>query len=108
MFSAILLQAAPGGGVGHWILLGGMVIVFYFFMIRPQQSKQKKQREFSEGLKKGDKVVTAGGLHGKIISASEHTVTLEIDKGINVKFERGSISLENTSVVNSGDKNSSK
>ena len=107
MFSAILVQA-QGGGAGQWILLGGMILVFYFFMIRPQQTKQKKQREFSESLKKGDLVVTAGGLHGKIISASEHTVTLEIDKGINVKFEKGSISLENTSAVNSGDKKSTK
>jgi len=107
MFSAILLQA-QGAATGQWILLGGMILVFYFFMIRPQQTRQKKQKEFTEGLKKGDTVVTAGGMHGKIVSVSENIVTLEIDKGINVKFEKGSISLENTSVNNSGDKKTAK
>ncbi|MGB0521927.1 MAG: preprotein translocase subunit YajC [Flammeovirgaceae bacterium] len=107
MYSAIFLQAA-GGGYEQFILLGGMILVFYLFMIRPQQTKQKKQREFVQEMKKGDFVVTAGGMHGKIISVAEHTVTLEVDKGINIKFEKGSISLENTSALNSGDKKATK
>lgn len=109
MFSTILLQAAGGGGYEQFILLGGMILVFYFFMIRPQQTKQKKQREFVQEMKKGDTVVTAGGMHGKIISVTEHTVTLEVDKGINIKFEKGSISLDNTSALQSGgDKKATK
>ena len=103
MFSAILLQAA-GGGSTQFILLGGMILVFYLFMIRPQQTKQKKQRAFISEMKKGDQVVTAGGMHGKIVATTEHTVTLEVDKGINIKFEKGSISLENTSALHSDKK----
>lgn len=102
------MQAAGGGATMQYVLLGGMILVFYLFMIRPQQTRQKKQREFVQEMKKGDAVVTAGGMHGKIIAVTEHTVTLEVDKGINVKFEKGSISLENTSALNSGDKKTSK
>ena len=105
---AILLQAGGENGYASMILFGGMILVFYLFMIRPQQTKQKKQAEFSKELKKGDQVVTAGGMHGKVVATTEHTVTLEVDKGINIKFERGSISLENTSALNSGDAKSNK
>jgi preprotein translocase subunit YajC len=69
-------------------------------MIRPQQQKQKKQREFSEAIKKGDQVVTIGGMHGKIAGLEGDTVLLEIDRGVKIKIEKSSLSFENSAVVN--------
>lgn len=104
LFSSILLQAAEGGGMAQMLLLVGMLAVFYIFMILPQNKKNKRQRKFVEGLSRGQAVVTAGGLHGKIVSVDNHTVILEIDRGIKVKFEKGSISSENTAVLTEGSK----
>lgn len=98
MFEIILLQA-PGigsGGTINFILIGGILLVFYFFMIRPQQKKQKDQKKFINEIKKGDMVVTIGGMHGKIMSIDDNTVTLEVDRGAKIKFEKSSISLESS------------
>lgn len=81
------------------LFIGGMVLIFYFFMIRPQQQKQKKQREFSEALKKGDQVVTIGGMHGKVAAIEGNTVLLEVDRGVKVKMEKSSLSFENSAAL---------
>lgn len=94
---SILLQAAPSGNssmLANLLLWGGIIVVFYFFMIRPQQKKQKDQKSFVENLKKGDNVVTIGGLHGRIASVDATTVTLEVDRGVKMTFEKSSISRE--------------
>ncbi len=94
----ILLQAQQGGD--QWVSLvffGVIIVVFYFFMIRPQQKKSKEQKEFRESVKKGDDVVTIGGLHGKVSSVeSDDTIILEVDKGVRLKFEKSAISAEAT------------
>lgn len=74
-----------------WVAVIG---VFYFFMIRPQQKKQKDQKNFVENLKKGDSVVTVGGLHGRVASVDGPTVTLEVDRGVKMTFEKSSIARE--------------
>ena len=93
----ILLQAASGGGAGQQLLMILMiVVVFYFFMIRPQMRKAKMEKTFKESLNKGDKVVTIGGVHGKIIEVQDRTFTLEIDNNVKVKIEKTAISAEAT------------
>jgi preprotein translocase subunit YajC len=90
----ILLQAQGGQSAMIYQLLmwAGIIGVFYFFMIRPQQKKQKDQKAFLSALKKGDEVVTIGGLHATVVSVYESTVTVEIDKGIKLKFDKSAIS----------------
>ncbi|MDF7820664.1 preprotein translocase subunit YajC [Runella sp. MFBS21] len=91
----ILLQAQGGQSsmIYQLVLWAGIIGVFYFFMIRPQQKKQKDQKKFLEELKKGDEIVTIGGLHGTVVSVYENTVTVEVDgKGTKLKFEKSSIS----------------
>jgi preprotein translocase subunit YajC len=93
----ILLMAPPaegGGGIGSFLPLILIVIVFYFFMIRPQLKKSKEQRKFREGLAKGDKVVTIGGVHGKIAEVQDTTVMLEVGDGVKFKVEKSAISAE--------------
>ena len=66
-------------------------VVFYFFMIRPQQKKQKELQKQREAMKKGDKVVTAGGIYGIIKEVAETTFIIEIAKDITIKVDKGSV-----------------
>lgn len=95
MLNTILLQAPAGGaGTMNLIFIGGILLVFYFFMIRPQQKKQKDQKKFLEAVRKGDMVVTLGGIHGKIAAIDDGTITLDVDRGAKIKVEKSSISFE--------------
>jgi preprotein translocase subunit YajC len=94
----ILLQAQAPGGIPMQtiIMVGGMIIIFYFFMIRPQQKKTKDANKFREEIKRGDLIVTIGGLHGRVISQDKDTITLEVDRDVKLKFEKTAISMEAT------------
>lgn len=87
--------AAPTGGGGLLatplfpIIL--MLGVMWFFLIRPQQKKQKEHREMINNLKKGDRIITSGGLHGRITGLTDTTLTLEIADKVRVKVSRGHI-----------------
>lgn len=97
MISTILAQASAGGGIlGQVFLFGSIILIMYFFMIRPQQKKQKDTKKFIEEIKKGDDVVTIGGLHGKVSSVEGDVVYLELDRGLKVKVEKSAISADFT------------
>ena len=85
--------AAQGQGNQYQgiIMLVAMFAIFYFLLIRPQQKRAKQQKELVGGLKAGDSVVTAGGIHGKIIAVEETTVTLEVATGVKIKLNRASM-----------------
>jgi preprotein translocase subunit YajC len=68
-----------------------MFAIFYLLLIRPQQKKAKEHKVLLESLKKGDQVITAGGIHGKITAVDENVVTLEIATGVNIKINKGYI-----------------
>ena len=72
------------------IMLVMILVVFYFFMIRPQMKKQKELKKFRENLKVGDKVVTIGGIHGKILEMSESTILVN-SEGSKIRFEKSAI-----------------
>jgi preprotein translocase subunit YajC len=102
MLEFVLLQAAAAKSnpILQFLPIVAIIVVFYFFMIRPQQKKAKDQKNFRESLKKGDNVVTIGGMHGKIASIeADDTIMVEVDKGIKLKFEKSSISAESTKKV---------
>lgn len=75
-----------------------IVVIFYFFMIRPQMKRQKETRKFREGLKKGDKVVTTGGIYGKISEVKENFIVLEIAKEVEIKVDKTGIVKDMTDV----------
>jgi len=82
------------------IMLPLIIIVFYFFMIRPQVKKQKDQKKFAEDLKKGDRVVTTSGAHGRIVEISDTTIVIEGESGHKTRYEKSAISLESTKALN--------
>ena len=86
MLNYILLEApAQSGGMGSILMIVALIAIFYFFMIRPQSKKQKEVKKFREGLKSGDKVTTAGGIHGRIREVKKNgTVLLEIADGVRI------------------------
>ena len=96
MYVIIFLQAG-GNNYAQFIMLGGMIAIFYFFFIRPQQKKQKDTKKFIEAVKKGDMVVTLGGIHGKVFSIGEATITLDVDRGNKLVVEKSSISMDTSS-----------
>lgn len=100
--SSILLMAPTDGaeqnGLMSFLPLVLIIIVFYFFFIRPQMKKGKEQRKFREELKKGDKIVTLGGVHGKILSLDETTVIIETEGQGRLKIEKSAILPEGTVV----------
>jgi len=86
-------QAAAGGKQGYEgiIMLVIMFAIFYLLLIRPQQKRAKQHRQLLDALKAGDQVVTAGGIHGRIVTVQENVVTIEIDKGVKLKLNRASV-----------------
>jgi len=93
----------PGGEGGEeaspWTMIGFLVLIFamfYFLMIRPQRKRQKEQQEMMEELKKGDKVVTAGGIYGQIESVTEDNVVLKVESGATIRVAKSSVSTKRT------------
>jgi preprotein translocase subunit YajC len=93
-----LMAARPAGGEGQqgsWIttLMPLVVIfaIFYFLMIRPQQKQQKKHREMLAAIKKGDRVITRGGMHGTVFGITDNIITIEVTNELKLKFNREAI-----------------
>lgn len=103
MINSILLQAgAAGSGMSSILMIVALIAIFYFFMIRPQSQKQKKINKFRAGLSKGDKVMTAGGIYGKIREVKENVVVLEISDGVRITIDKNSIYESMQDVAESG------
>ncbi|WP_295712144.1 preprotein translocase subunit YajC [Mucilaginibacter sp.] len=101
MIATILLQAPAGGSSGYGMLIPMVliIVVFYFFMIRPQVKKQKDQKKYVDELKKGDKVVTTAGIHGRIIDLNDTTFLVEVENG-KIRFDKSAISLDASKALN--------
>ncbi len=88
-----VLQAAgaaaqPGGGWSMWIMMILIFVVMWFFMIRPQRKQQKELQAFRDSLKKGDKVVTIGGIYGTVSEIKEESVLIEVDNNVKLRVSR--------------------
>lgn len=84
-------QAAQGGGMGVFVMMGAILIIFWLFMVRPQQKKQKKIRNFQNSLQEGSKVVTGGGIYGTIkrVDIQANTIDVEIARGVVITVNKG-------------------
>lgn len=103
----IIVMALAGGCVAPaegqdanpnstWYMLGFLVLIFvlfYFVMIRPQRKRQKEQQTMMQGLQKGDKVITAGGIYGTIESVGEDSVVIKVESGATMRVNKGSVAV---------------
>jgi len=101
----ILLMAPQGGQGGQssgWLSflpLLLIVVVFYFFFIRPQMKRSKDQKKFRETLQKGQKIITVGGIHGRIVELQDTTVTIEVENQVRLRVEKSAIAIDNTQTL---------
>ena len=89
----VLLKAGGGGAMSSIIMLVAIIVICYFFMIRPQQKRQKEEKKFREALTKGQRVVTIGGLHGKIADVRETTVLIEVANDVKIEVEKTAVAM---------------
>ena len=109
-----LLMGAPDGGsaqggggtqlVTMLVTFGLIIVVFYFLVIRPQNRKQRDAKKLLENIRKGDRVVTIGGMHGTVESVKDDSVVLRVDDNVKLKFNKSAVSQ----VVSRGDSGDSK
>jgi preprotein translocase subunit YajC len=94
-------QQGQGGGAMNFIMMGAIIVVFYFFMIRPQMKKAKEQKKYVENLKKGDKVLTIGGIYGKIVEVREDaTFIMETEDGSKLRISKNAVSNDASATLN--------
>ena len=83
--------AAQGGGWSMWIMLALIFVVMWFFMIRPQRKQQKELQNFRDSLKKGDKVVTIGGIYGTVSEIKDNVVIMEVDSSVKIRVSKNAL-----------------
>lgn len=100
---AVVLMPAPQQGQNQWsslIFLLLIMVVFYFFLIRPQMRKQKELRNFRDSLKKGDRIITAGGIYGKINNISDNIITIDVGNNILLKIDKSAVLRDTSDMEN--------
>ena len=85
-------ESGKSSGAPMIIFLVLMIVIFYFFMIRPQKKKEKDAQAFRNNLQRGDKIVTIGGIHGKITEVQDNTFTIETEDGSKMRIEKAAVS----------------
>lgn len=95
-----LLQASAqqGNGWSGIIMIVLLFVVFWLFFIRPQNKRQKEAQKFRDALQKGDKVMTIGGIHGKVHEVKETTIVITVDNNVNIEVEKSALVANGTQV----------
>jgi preprotein translocase subunit YajC len=96
MYELLIAMASPGEGgegafTGTLIMFLLIIFIFYFLIIRPQQKRQKERQRLLDSVKKGDKVVTVGGMHGEVVGIEDNTILLKVADNVKLKFDRSSV-----------------
>ncbi|NTE00636.1 preprotein translocase subunit YajC [Agrobacterium tumefaciens] len=101
MTSTVILQAAGGTSsmLSTIVPMVLIMVVFYFFMIRPQVKKAKEHKKLVAELKKGDKIITTAGIHGRIADLNDTTFLIEVEGGVKIRFDKSAVSLDATKAV---------
>ena len=86
----------PGGGMSFWVMMLLMVAVMYFFMWRPESKRRKEMANFRANLKKGDKIITAGGIYGVVKEIKETTLLIEVDGTVTLRIDKNMVVADNS------------
>ncbi len=104
-FINVILMAPPQGGkssqTSFFLMMIMIFVVFYFFMIRPQMRKQKELKNFREALKKGDRIITTGGIYGKINNISENILTIDVGNNVLIKIDKSAVLKDSSDIEQS-------
>ncbi|MBO5697447.1 MAG: preprotein translocase subunit YajC [Alistipes sp.] len=92
--------AAPGGGWSFWLMIIAMIAIMYFFMWRPESKRRKQMEAFRKGLKKGDKIITAGGIYGTIKEVHETSLLIEVDSNVTLRVDKNMVVADAGSIIN--------
>ena len=84
-------QQVPAAGGSFWIMIIAMIAVMYFFMWRPESKRRKQMENFRKGLKKGDKIITAGGIYGTIKEVHETSLLIEVDSNVTLRIDKNMV-----------------
>ena len=84
-------QQAQGGGYGFWIMIIAMIAIMYFFMWRPEKKRRKEMQQFRDGLKAGDKVITAGGIYAVVKKVEETSLLIEVDSNVTLRIDKNMV-----------------
>ncbi len=87
----ILAQSAPGFDPSFFIMMGLIFVVFYFFIIRPQRKREADRKQMIEAVRKGDKIITAGGVHATVTKVEDTSVLAQVDDNTKLRFEKSAI-----------------
>ncbi len=90
-FMIVLQTQTQGGGLMSFLPLILIIVVFWLFMIRPQMKRQKELKKFRESLQKGDKIVTTGGIYGKVAEIQEFAIIMEVEGGVRLKIDKAAV-----------------
>lgn len=104
MTNTLLMAGGSAGGFTSFIPMILIIVVFYFFMIRPQLKKAKDQKKFRANIKAGDKIVTIGGIHGKISEVGETTFMITVEGGVKLKIEKSAVSMDSSTLIGADQK----
>lgn len=95
-------EGQKGGGYSSLIFLVLIIVVFYLFFIRPQMKRTKEQKKFRENLKKGDRIITIGGIYAKIIEVRENAFIVETEGGTKLKISRTAVAMDQSGQLEEG------
>ena len=84
-------QQQQGGGYGFWIMILAMIAIMYFFMWRPEKKRRKEMQQFRDGLKAGDKVITAGGIYAVVKKVEETSLLIEVDSNVTLRIDKNMV-----------------
>lgn len=96
MLQAAAAQQPQGAGWSFWLMIGGMILIMWLFMWRPESKRRKQMQEFIANLKKGDKIITAGGIHGTVKEVKETTLLIEVDSDVTLRIEKNMVVADNS------------
>jgi preprotein translocase subunit YajC len=98
-FIFLMPQGPDQSPIPSFIFLLLIIVVFYFFMIRPQMKRQKELKTYRDSLQKGDKIITTGGIYGKVTDIKDTTVTVEISDKVLVKIDKSAVLKDNSDLA---------
>ena len=100
MLIFLMPQSPDGSPVPSFVFLLLIIVVFYLFMIRPQMKRQKDLKTYRQNLSKGDKIVTTGGIYGKVLDIKDQTITMEIADNVRIRIDKNAVLKDNTDLAN--------